>query len=174
MDFKAKLAGLSRTLTGKTLITLETDADAADIERLEGDLKCSLSRFRNKRSLDANAYYHLLCGKIANAIGSSMTEVCNRMIAEYGQVDLDVKTIIMRADIDWQRLEYMHLRPTTKTREMDNGQLFRVYIVMRGSHTYDTAEMSKLIAGVVSEAQELGIDTMTPAERERMLALWKE
>ena len=31
---------------------------------------------------------------------------------------------------------------------------------MRGSHTYDSKEMSRLIDGTVSEAKELGIETM--------------
>jgi hypothetical protein len=32
--------------------------------------------------------------------------------------------------------------------------------------------MSHLIDGVISEAKELGIDTLTPDEKERMLAAW--
>lgn len=43
---------------------------------------------------------------------------------------------------------------------------------MRGSHTYNTAEMSKLIDGTVSEAKELGIETMTPDQIEEMKQKW--
>jgi len=35
-----------------------------------------------------------------------------------------------------------------------------------------TKEMSELIDGTVSEARELGIDTRTPDEIERMKQLW--
>ena len=82
-------------------------------------------------------------------------------------------TVIMRDSIAWEKLDTIHLRPTTATRILDDGKLYRVYIVMRGSHTYDTKEMSTLIDGVVQEAKELGIETMTPDEIERMKAAWQ-
>ena len=44
--------------------------------------------------------------------------------------------------------------------------------MMRGSHTYDSGEMSILIDGVVQEAKQLGIETLTPNELERMKNLW--
>jgi hypothetical protein len=37
----------------------------------------------------------------------------------------------------------------------------------------NSKEMSELIDGTVSEAKELGIDTRTPDEIERMKALWE-
>ena len=42
----------------------------------------------------------------------------------------------------------------------------------KGSSLYDTLEMSRLIDGVVSDAQELGIDTMTPEEIREMKERW--
>lgn len=42
-----------------------------------------------------------------------------------------------------------------------------------GSSTYNTKEMSDLIHGTVSDAGSLGIDTITPEEMEKMLAIWK-
>jgi 16S rRNA U1498 N3-methylase RsmE len=44
--------------------------------------------------------------------------------------------------------------------------------VMRGSHTYNTAEMSRLIDATVEEAKELGVETLTPDQLERMKASW--
>ena len=41
-----------------------------------------------------------------------------------------------------------------------------------GSSTYNTAEMARFIDGIVSEARWLGIETMTPAEIERMKTAW--
>ena len=55
---------------------------------------------------------------------------------------------------------------------MDNGKLYRVYIVMKGSHQYDTKQMATLIDGVVSEAKEMGIETIPPQELERMKQSW--
>ncbi|WP_185752662.1 hypothetical protein [Butyrivibrio sp. AE2032] len=43
---------------------------------------------------------------------------------------------------------------------------------MRGSHTYNTVEMARLIDGVIGEAKELDIETITVTERDKMLEQW--
>ena len=43
---------------------------------------------------------------------------------------------------------------------------------MRGSHTYNTDEMSKLIDGAVSEAKDLDIETLTPNQIREMKERW--
>jgi hypothetical protein len=45
--------------------------------------------------------------------------------------------------------------------------------MIKGSSEYDTAEMAKFIDAVVLEAKELGIETLPPAELERMKSLWQ-
>lgn len=157
----------------KWLITFETEELPKYDELKDSDLDIEVKAYRKKRSLNANAYFHVLAGKIAEATGQSHTEAHNHLIAEYGQMDAEVQNIIMDDEIPYQKLETLHLRPTTATRLMDNGKLYRVYYVMRGSHTYDTKEMARLIDGTVSEAKELGIETLTPDELERMKASWK-
>jgi hypothetical protein len=44
--------------------------------------------------------------------------------------------------------------------------------LMRGSHTFNTKEMSRLIDGTIEEAKELGIETATPEQIRRMMAAW--
>ncbi|MCM1400333.1 MAG: hypothetical protein NC225_12730 [Clostridium sp.] len=178
MECTGRLKDASRSLDGKAQITLainEVGVALAGYDSLKDaeTLDIVIKKHRKKRSLNANNYFHNLVGQIADVLNSSHTEVHNRLISEYGQIDTDVETIIMRDDVPWLKLENMHLRPTTATQVLDNKKLYRVYFVMRGSHTYDTAEMSKLIDGTVSEAKELGIETMTPNELERMKQLWK-
>lgn len=171
MKTRAQVKGIM-SVGGETLVTIQTKQPAADFEKyMTKDCDFEIAVHREKRSLDANAYYHLLCGKIAKAIGSSMTEVCNQMIAEYGQMDYLVDGIGMRDYIDWKKIQNVHLRPTAETYFKD-GILMRKYQVMRGSHTYNTKEMSDLIKGVVSEAEALGISTMTPQEEARILEMW--
>lgn len=47
-------------------------------------------------------------------------------------------------------------------------EMGHAYIVIRGSHTYDSKEMSRLINGLVQECRQQDIETMTPAEIEEM------
>lgn len=159
--------------TGKWLLTFETDEIPAYDDLKDKELNLEIKQYREKRSLNANAYFHVLVGKIAEVTGQSHTEVHNQLIADYGQVDTNVQNIIMDDAIPYLRLEGLHLMPTTATRTMDNGKLYRVYIVMRGSHTYDTKEMSRLIDGTVYEAKELGIETLSDKELERLKSIWK-
>lgn len=158
----------------KWLITFETPEQPLTYDRLKDKLlNVEVKEDRKKRSLNANAYFHVLVDKIADETRASHTEVHNRMICEYGQADNEVNCIIMKDEIPWERLETIHLQPTTNTSVLDDGKLYRVFRVMRGSHTYDTREMSILIDGVVNEAKELGIETLSPEELERMKNQWK-
>ena len=176
MEAKARIAKSEINLFKKTMhVTFELE-DVMDISSLEGkDLRLTAKIWREKRSLDSNAYFHVLVTKIAEKLNSSVTEIKNQLLADYGQPEIaneSLMTIIMRDDIDWQKLDTIHLKPTTAVRAMDDGKLYRVYYVMRGSHTFDTAEMSRLISATVDEAKELGIETATPVEIARMNALW--
>lgn len=157
----------------KWQMTLELEEQPTFYDRLKDkDISVEIKQFREKRSLNANAYFHVLVDKIAGIQRVTHTEVHNRLIADYGVIDEQINNIILDDTIPWLRLDTIHLRPTTATRVMDNGKLYRVYLVMRGSHTYDTAEMSRLIDGTVEEAKALGIETITPDELERMKSLW--
>ena len=40
--------------------------------------------------------------------------------------------------------------------------------MLRGSHDYNSSEMATLVSGIVQEAKQLGIETLTPAELEQM------
>lgn len=144
------------------------------IDLPDDDKRYELKEYKRKRSLTANNYFHALVGKISEAITPrlSRTEVHNWLISDYGQPDTDLGAIILRDDIDWRKLDNMHLRPTASKKEMENGKLYRVYYVMRGSHTYNTLEMSKLLDGTIQEAQALDIDTVTVSERDRLIEAW--
>lgn len=175
MNVRADLVDVSRDLSGRFRLTFATGEDVRQsVDELSGrDIRLRAEIWRNKRSLNANGYYYILASKIAQKLSCGLTEVCNRLIADYGRPDDDIGHVILRSDINWLKLDTIHLRPTTRTKVLDNGEVYRVYMVMRGSHTYDTAEMSALIDGAVSEAKDLGIETMTPAELEEIKRAWR-
>lgn len=157
----------------KWLITFEVDETPSsyDITK-DKPLSIDIKEYRKRRSITANSYFYVLTGRIAEALNISKTEAHNRMIAEYGQYDQDLGHVIMKDTVPWMQLETMHLRPTSHVNYIDDV-LYRVFLIMRGSHTYDTKEMSILIDGVVSEAKELGIETLPPNELERLKQQWR-
>lgn len=143
-----------------------------EISRLKEGAKFVIEPYKEKRSLDANAYFHVLVTKIAEALNTSNTEVKNRLIREYGQYEyINDKIPTYSVSVDY--IDEMMNREDIHFKHIGwDGDRARL-AVMRGSHTYNTAEMAHLIDGTVSEAKELGIETMPPAELERMMNQWQ-
>jgi hypothetical protein len=165
-------------VTGKNIIVLETeDNREKQLNSLKDkDVRCSIKQWKERRSLDANAYYWVIIGKLAATLHTSTTELHNRMISDYGQpeiIDGSLVHFILLDTIPWDKLNQIHLKPTAKTKVLDDGKLYRVYWVMRGSSTYNTKEMSILIEGLVSECKQAEIETLPPEELRRMLRAYK-
>lgn len=161
---KARLRDLSVNYeNGNAIASFELESLPEIIEKYRGkELEIKISQYFRRRSLNANAYYWVLCNQLAGARGMTNTEMHNFLLAEYGK--FDGLEIAMRPDIDWMKLNDIHLRPTKRK----EGS-YDVYQVIKGSHEYDTEEMSKLIDGVIREANGEGIETITPQEKEWMM-----
>lgn len=132
------------------------------------DAEYELYTYKARRSSQQNRYYWELLGKVARLVRMTNDELHNQMLADYGYIDRDMGHLILKDSIDWRKVKQLHLKPTTHTKVMDNGELYRVYYVMRGSSTYNTAEMSRLVDGMVQEAMAQGIETLTPSQLEQM------
>lgn len=158
-------------------LTLNGMQDALKIaekfDSLQGEqIDLSVSKHREKRSKDANSYFYVLCGKIADNQGLSKDEVHDREICRYGQYLLDnngnITWCLIPADAKTRDMDVI-LKPTGKT-ENKNGLLYAWHAIMKPSHLYDTREMAILIDGVISDAKELGIEVLSPDEIKRMVA----
>ena len=64
---RGRLVDLSMGMNRKQRITIEVDRDfRADFDRLkDAELDVEVKKHRNRRSLSANAYFHVLVNKIA-------------------------------------------------------------------------------------------------------------
>lgn len=142
-----------------------------DCEKLSLEIK----KYRRKRSLDANAYHWVLVGKLAKVLGMSNSEVHNMALRGYGQPEIyEGKGVYMTIpDTDAARrkvdnaMDY-HLAPTSQVREGNDGVMYRTYKLLRGSHTYNTEEMARLIDGMITLCKEAGIpdaEIATPDEK---------
>lgn len=129
-----------------------------------------LKEFRQKRSLDANAYLWVLLDKIAQVIRSTKEEVYLDYIKQYGVYrdfelsDDEAKTF----RVAWSMLGTGW--PTELVDYAEDKVIIRAYY---GSSQYSTRQMSRLIDMVVEDAKELGIETMTPQELSRLKEGWK-
>ena len=123
---------------------------------------------RKKRSLDANAYFWVLVGKIADKLRASKDEIYFEMLKKYGQSI----TVTVRAGLDLSRAGFKYYELFKDG--ISAGKPFEAYRVFIGSSQYDTREMSVLIDGVVQEAKELGIETLTPLELAEILGRYEQ
>lgn len=157
---------------GELVLTPADYSDIAAARRFCYELKANktymaeLKLYREKRSLNANAYAWCLIGKIADAVRLDKEAVYKDMLKHYGQGE----TVSVRADINVSGLfRYYDVLGESELK----GQMYRHYRVYKGSSEYDTREMSVLIDGIVHEAKQLDIETLTPVELERMKLEWK-
>lgn len=158
----------------KPILSLILNQEPNGIESLmDQELQIKIGKHRERRSLDSNAYFHVLCDKLRQAIGISMNACKNELITSYGQMEyieeghpLIYKTNAPPEYIKEQATPHMEL---IKIGE-DGAYWYRIY---RGSHTYNTAEMAKLIEGTIQECKEWDIETATPDELAKMQAAWE-
>ena len=164
----------AKMVNNKPVISLELDSDAGLTELLEKDLlRIEVKKYRAKRSLNANAYMWVLVGEIAEKIGEPRTAVYHKAIEEAGVM----KPFVVRSEI---ADEVQEMLTDVKPQGTGNFALVgasrkgwtEVYFY-EGSSNYDTEQMSRLIDYIVGEAKDLGIDTMTPEEIERLKAEWE-
>lgn len=134
----------------------------------ENDTNWDIREWKPERTRSQNSYFHVLVGKIAKVLKVSNTAVKNKLIADYGFYDADIGHVIVKDSLDYLEFEQLHLKPSTRTQEMANGELYRVFYVMRGTHTYNTAEMTRILDATIEEAKQLGIETLPPEELQRM------
>lgn len=145
------------------------------------ELMWDLTEHKKKRSLSQNNYYWTLLGKVATKtakFGVSVNEIHNRNLRDLGYFERinDELVCVYIPDTDEAEkaalnAESYHIKPTSQTRVGKDGQVFRCYIMLRGSHTFNTAEMSALVDLMVQEAKQVGVETMTPQELEHIRQL---
>lgn len=164
--------------TMRPLIIFAPDEDFSQAyEELKDCEKLSLEikRYRRKRSLDANAYYWVLIGKLAKMLELSNPETHNMMLCRYGQPEIFEGKAVYMTIPDTEESEKKvanatdyHLQPTSQVREGNDGIMYRTYKLLRGSHTFNTEEMARLIDGLIECCKDAGIpdaEIATPDEK---------
>lgn len=153
--------------------TIEFKAEKVNIEQVSNLMKLSglkanltINKWYKKRSKNSNNYAWELITQIADILRQSKEEVYLEMLKRYGQSQM----ISVLKEVDVSRfLKYYEQAGESVL----NGKDFIHYKVYTGSSEMNTKEMSILIDGIVSEAKELGIETMTPNELKSLKESWK-
>ena len=158
--------GLIKGISGRTVM-IETDKPLSFEIGADVDLKVEVHRER--RSRDANAYFHVLVEELRKALKISFTACKNELITSYGQIEyIDDTPATVKSNIPPEKMrevETLHCKPIQAQEPEEGVYWYRIY---RGSHTYNTTEMSQLIDGTIEECKAQGIETLTPNELARL------
>lgn len=130
----------------------------------EQDKEYQIAAYHPKRSLAANNYAWVLITRIAEAMTppQSKEAVYLEMLKRYGQSEFI--SVVSGIDI---RGYFKYFEEYGKGHV--DGREFTHYKIYKGSSEFDAREMNVLLEGIIQEAKELGIETITPQEKERML-----
>lgn len=182
-EFTGRISSIAISYaTGKPLLTLECDEHPQTLEEMISELKTAeslvvkLSKHKKKRSKSANSYYWELLHKLAKKLKISSSYCHNLMLRRYGALEEFDGQVVYWVIPDTEEASHkadesdtFHIKPTAQVKEGNDGLMYRTYLLLKGSHDYDTAEMSDLIEGLVDECKNVGIETATPDEIANML-----
>lgn len=172
MEFTGKVQNVSKDWqTGQFQITFSINEPSAinEINNIKDCQKLSIkaAKHRERRRLDANAYLWVLLQKMAEVIHEDKWNIYLEVLGRYGVfTHIIVKPhMVDKVKEEWRAVKELGEVCVNGT----TGIQLQCYF---GSSTYNTKEMSVLIDGVVSEAKEMGIETLSPDQLERMKSEW--
>lgn len=130
---------------------------------------------KKRRSLSANSYCWVLCGAIARKIGDGMRDVDVYRTAIRNAAD-DTMWIPARVP----RARAKELQDTWEANGLgwlaiplgNHYSPFSEFKLVKGSSVYDSRQMGRLIDELIEEAKNLGIETLTPDEKARLMMEW--
>lgn len=155
----------------KPFLTTENRFLDAIIQKIKsGRYEFVLRKKKKQKTLSANAYMWVLCDEIARVLQSTKDEVYKQAIANVGVFfPLSCESAAFaRARAVWESQGAGFF--CNATREQAGQTEFNAYV---GSSKYTQGELSRLIEELVSEAENLGIDTKASREC-RALISWKD
>lgn len=173
MKVDSKLANISYDFTQKrTKFEFYTSGDITSSleEFLNKKLIVELREYKQKRSLDANAYFHVLVQGLATKLGTTLEEMKVIENLKYGTVARNADGTKVGIKVPWGTdigKFYPYVKKFGECEE--NGMTFEKYLVYKETHTLDTKEMATLISGVVEDCKENGVDTLEDIEIKRLL-----
>ena len=173
MEARGRFKSMNTVGTIEVTFELDDDTDLDKVANLiNKELDITAKVHREKRSLDANAYFHVLVNKIAIILKTSEEEMKIRMNLQYGTVAVKDGVycgVKVPKNTDIQSF-YPYAKWIGEVEE--DGKKFDKYLFYKRTSELNTKEMANLIDGVVYECKELGIETLPPNELQSLKDNW--
>lgn len=170
---KARLHDLSLARNGGYLLTIATRENIGPLfdELHETDVDVTVKKHREKRSLDANAYFWVLVDRLAEKTQIPKTDIYRRYIREIGgnhEMVCVIDSAVEKLRNGWEHNGLGWQTDTMPSRVLGCTNVILYY----GSSTYNTRQMSHLIDMAVQDCQEQNIETLSPEKLAGMMEEW--
>jgi hypothetical protein len=148
------------------MVDLPNKTDARAFNGLIGVdlLELSLTEYKPKRSLTANATLWLLLQRLAVKLGTSKDELYLEFLKRYGTF---THVIVKPKAVDAIKREWKAVVDLGEVTV--NGQVGIQLQLYFGSSTFNSKEFSHLLQGVIDECEEQGLETITSKEFDRLI-----
>lgn len=168
---KGRLKDLTFGSKGEQHITVTVTSDFRQSfdDLKDYEISVEIKRYREPRSKNANAYFHVLVNKIAEAQRLGNGEVKRQLVLEYGTLETDETGSVLGAMLPASASmdDFYPYAKWYKSKVLD-GKEYDCYLFYKQTHTLDSKEMARLIDGTITVAKELGLETMTPDQLARL------
>ena len=171
---QGRIESITKAIRGDDyIVTIRTDTLPVDLEGKLLDIEMKVHR--EHRSRDANALLWACIGEITKALQkeerykkTDKWEVYLKLLKRYGKFTY----IVAKPEaVDAVKKQW---RETEVVGEIDiHGTKGIQMLCYFGSSTYDTAEMSALLDGTVSELEEMGLQRPASADIRRAMEEWE-
>jgi hypothetical protein len=145
--------------------------------KADKEWQAEISVKKKKRSLDANGKAWLLLGQIAEELSKetpiSAEEIYKRMIPDISKGEIiPIRNEAVETWIyNWEHKPSTKIGWISKSLGKSKIEGYTNTINWFGSSCFDTIEMSKLLNLIVQECNQLGIETLSPDELERLVQM---
>lgn len=174
-EIKAKISDMAYTMQGEAKLSFVLQGDGKSLyEKYSGkDLTVIIKEYRPKRSLDANAYFWVLCDKLSVKLKIPKEDIYRLEIKNTGGNSYISPVLESQKDNAirlWESHGIGWFCEDMGTSKLDGCTNIIFYA---GSSTYDTEQMSRLIDNIIQDCKEVGIETMTPEKLQILKDDWK-
>ena len=154
METRAKLKGYTLDYeSGKPVVSFYVDSLRGVEELFDSNLRLTAVKWRDKRSLRANALLWECIGQLAKAFNPpySDEEMYERELKEYG--------VSNHFEILEEALPTLaKIYRIVEVVDDSDQEGFKVVSCWMGSSQYDTKQFSDLVSGVMSDMKEMGLN----------------
>lgn len=178
MKFTGRVVGIDVDgYTRKPRVTLEINEREDFFESIDElkniwKLSIEMKKYREKRSLDANAYCWVLLDKLSEKLGIPKKELYRKSILDIGgnsEIVCVKNEAVKKLRKGWERNGIGWITETIPSKVKGCTNVILYY----GSSSYDSFQMHQLLENLIQDCKAQGIQTETPDKIAEMKSLWE-